>query len=1044
MTIACRCLTALLLTAAFASVGIARTWDGPRGPVRSSLDDADPNATVSLVAHDVGNVRMTIGNRGEMGNPDGTPGFKGFEYPKNSGNDFLFSAGVWVGAVRNGMRLVSTTTDGDNGTNEFWPRHIGTLPASNVTIHDWFLTSTFLNDFGGRQYVCGSRGIDEDGDWTLANDLNGDGLPSANYDGGHGTIGYDDDGDGLVDEEIANNLDDDGDGRIDEDTDSSGDANHDGLCGYDPEPHMDEDPVGDISHDWVDNDHDGLVDMDDPDYDGDLAVGSNDDDGDGQWDEDGSAWGLQEYVTVYQDSIQASYVGSPNDPHTPLEIEIVQRSRAWVGGTAQDFILAEYTVRNVGATPLDSVYIAFFADPDICAAGEGGDAGSLDDANYYSAARQMAVQYDDPTDADGWGPGVFACRVLKTPVPLSNLRFSFAIFDRLTGGDPEFDAAKYQMISSGFISPPSPNLGDVRFLMAFGDAAHGGFHIPPGGELEFALAYIGAADTVAVNTTADRALQTYYAEYIRQQAAPPMNLRLLSTSPGMVQLGWSPPLAGGVQGYHVFGRDSAGLGQQEHFNTSLVTDTTFTINALQTGSDWLMQVQTVDDSGWVSPYAELLVRVAAPQPVTGLSGETHDGIVTLQWNPNPESNITGYRVLRVTEVTDSSLFTVTTNSFTDSTARGGWVNTYRVAAMNDWGVQSLWDLTVELAPFGPQRRILLLDQTQWYQVGCMPTDSVRELYEWMMDEIGEDYLYYASTTLTSLDTLAQYDLVIWVAENPRSNLSTPREEAFLQYRRAGGKMIRITRSLMYNNLGYPQGDYYGPFTWFEPLTFDSAYVSRVSLSPPWMKFAGAAPAITGFPSFMLDTARVGSLYWSGRHIPFLMDVDLFWPRLPTQPLYRTVMLPTDSSGFENEPCAVIGPQMIVLAFPLYFMDRDTARMLLEACIDTLRAQVIESTEPKPGRIVPQTSRLHPNYPNPFNPWTTIHFDLQRSGRTRLAIYNLLGQEVAVLRDGMMASGSHVVCWEGTDRRGLAVGTGIYFARLDAPDGVSVIKLALIR
>jgi len=1037
-------LPALSLMLAMASAFVPSVW-GSRTGSQIRPKDADPNATVSLIAHDVGNVRMTMNNRGEMGNPDGTPGYKGFEYPRNSGNDFLFSAGVWVGAVRNGQRLVSTTTDGDNGTNEFWPRHIGTLPASNLTVHDWFLTSTFFNNFGGRQYVRGSRGIDEDGDWTLADDLDGDGLPSANYDGGHGTIGYDDDGDGLVDEEIANNLDDDGDLLIDEDTNVSGDANGDGLCGYDPEPHMDEDPAGDISHDWVDNDHDGLTDMDDPDYDGDLVVGSNDDDNDGMQDEDGDAWGLQEYFTVYQDSIQASYVGSPNDPHTPLQIEIAQRSRAWTGPIAQDFILTEYTVRNVGATVLDSVYIAFFADPDIAAAGEGGDVASADDKNYYQARRRMAVQYDNPNDGDGWGPGVFACRVLKTPVPLSNLRFSFAIFDRLMGDDPEFDADKYTIISSGFVSPPSTNLGDVRFLMAFGDTAHGGFRIPAGGELEFALAYIGAADTVAVNTTADRALQTYYAEYIPQMAAPPMNLRLLDTSPGMVQLGWSPPVAGTVQGYHVFGRDSAGLGQQEQFDTALVTDTMFTVNGLQTGSDWLMQLQTVDDSGWVSPCAELLVRVAAPQPVTGLTGETHDGIVTLQWNPNPESNITGYRVLRVTEVTDSSWFTVTANSFTDSTARGGWVNTYRAAAMNDWGVQSFWELTVELSPFGPQQRILVLDQTQWFVYGCVPTDSVRALYEWMMDEIGEDYEYQTGAAYTALDSLARYDLVIWVAENPRPNSSNVREEAFLQYRRAGGKMIRIARGLMFYNMLYPQGVYRGPFTWFEPLTLDSVYVSPASLTSPTMQFVGADAGLAAFPPVRMDTARLRALDWgAGRHYPYMRNAELFWPRGITQPLYRTVVLPTDSSGLANEPCAVIGPQMIALAFPLYFMDRDTARMLLEACIDTLRTQVLESTEPKPGRIVPQTSRLHPNYPNPFNPVTTIRFDLQQSGRTRLAVYNLLGQEVAVLRDGMMASGAHVVRWEGTDSRGSFVGTGIYFARLEAPDGVSVIKMALIR
>ena len=97
-----------------------------RGPVRgASLDDADLNAHRCLHAHDVGNINATFSNGGELGSPDGTPGFRGFEFPIGSGNDFLFSAGLWVGAQVNDVSCVSTTTDGDNGTrnaDRFDPR----------------------------------------------------------------------------------------------------------------------------------------------------------------------------------------------------------------------------------------------------------------------------------------------------------------------------------------------------------------------------------------------------------------------------------------------------------------------------------------------------------------------------------------------------------------------------------------------------------------------------------------------------------------------------------------------------------------------------------------------------------------------------------------------------------------------------------------------------------------------------------------------------------------------------------------------------------
>lgn len=111
---------------------------------------------------------------------------------------------------------------------------------------------------------------DDDGDWFVhynageAVDLDGDGAPSINWDGGAGILGIDDEGDGKTDEELANGLDDDGDGLIDEDTDSPPDYpcddNGDDNCGYDPEPYVDEDP-----RDGYNNDLDEMIDEDLPD-----------------------------------------------------------------------------------------------------------------------------------------------------------------------------------------------------------------------------------------------------------------------------------------------------------------------------------------------------------------------------------------------------------------------------------------------------------------------------------------------------------------------------------------------------------------------------------------------------------------------------------------------------------------------------------------------------------------------------------------------------------------------------------------------------------
>ncbi|MDP2172700.1 MAG: T9SS type A sorting domain-containing protein [Candidatus Cloacimonadaceae bacterium] len=70
-----------------------------------------------------------------------------------------------------------------------------------------------------------------------------------------------------------------------------------------------------------------------------------------------------------------------------------------------------------------------------------------------------------------------------------------------------------------------------------------------------------------------------------------------------------------------------------------------------------------------------------------------------------------------------------------------------------------------------------------------------------------------------------------------------------------------------------------------------------------------------------------------------------------------------------------------------------------------------------------------NYPNPFNPSTTIAYQIPETGNVRLEIYNMKGQKVRTLVNEQKYSGSHSVLWNGTDQSGRSVVSGVYFYRL---------------
>ena len=95
-------------------------------------------------------------------------------------------------------------------------------------------------------------------------------------------------------------------------------------------------------------------------------------------------------------------------------------------------------------------------------------------------------------------------------------------------------------------------------------------------------------------------------------------------------------------------------------------------------------------------------------------------------------------------------------------------------------------------------------------------------------------------------------------------------------------------------------------------------------------------------------------------------------------------------------------------------------------------------------IVPPEFSLKQNFPNPFNPTTTISYSLPETARVRLDIYNLKGQLVKKLIDSEMAAGPHSVVWNGKDGNDQAVASGVYFYRISSPNNTQTKRMLLMK
>ncbi len=104
---------------------------------------------------------------------------------------------------------------------------------------------------------------------------------------------------------------------------------------------------------------------------------------------------------------------------------------------------------------------------------------------------------------------------------------------------------------------------------------------------------------------------------------------------------------------------------------------------------------------------------------------------------------------------------------------------------------------------------------------------------------------------------------------------------------------------------------------------------------------------------------------------------------------------------------------------------------------------VDNDEEPTAPAVSETA-LHNAYPNPFNPTTTISYSLKEPGPIEISVYNIKGQKVKVLVDEYVSAGNHGIAWDGTDKQGRPVSSGVYFYRMSTPDRTLVKKMTMVK
>jgi hypothetical protein len=137
--------------------------------------------------------------------------------------------------------------------------------------------------------------------------------------------------------------------------------------------------------------------------------------------------------------------------------------------------------------------------------------------------------------------------------------------------------------------------------------------------------------------------------------------------------------------------------------------------------------------------------------------------------------------------------------------------------------------------------------------------------------------------------------------------------------------------------------------------------------------------------------------------------------------------------------------MQTVSFDAQSLDRNDANITIAYTIYGVDQEIISRGMQNIKLVaIPEDYALHYNYPNPFNPVTTMLYDLPETGHTRLIIYDLLGREVHVLIDKVMDPGYYSTQWNGRNQHGQTVGAGVYFYQIQSNGFIQTRKMLLLK
>ena len=408
--------------------------------------------------------------------------------------------------------------------------------------------------------------------------------------------------------------------------------------------------------------------------------------------------------------------------------------------------------------------------------------------------------------------------------------------------------------------------------------------------------------------------------------------------------------------------------------------------------------------------------------------------IDFNWSHNQELLLSGYKIYR-RETNNDDFIEIATlskdiNSWSDSSTIDRQWHEYTIKAFNENGNLGPDSNIITTRHLSFNDGITIADYTMNSENSLLqpPKTLVDEFYRNLI--LGYEYEEIESldTNHIKIEDIGAYSTLLIHQNSFIQNQNAELRQLIHTYIDWGGNIIysandpmRFLNMVWIYPMSYEINDF--PREYFKIEAVHNPLNTRFS--------SGISTGWNGLPNLEIDTSKipVGQNGKINRVEGFISD--------GFQTLY-TYFSDSDSpteSALDGYPVALYTTkgksQIVITSIPLYFIKQDQAKEFMTIILNYMKENVYED-----DFTIPAYRGLNlTNYPNPFNPFTTIEFSLPVDDFIEFSIYNIRGQLIKSFSKDKYSSGRNSILWDGTDGYGNPQSSGIYFYQIKSDRGI---------